>query len=458
MDGVRPKNLGCYGYKRDTSPNIDLLAKNGISFEKCFSSNNVTHRSFLSILSGRHVFGRGDLASYHNKEEIKSFFDSGGTFLQEILKKNSYKTYCLKKLYGWQKKGFDYYFKEDPQEKSKKWNFIRTVKKNPLIYKTTKYLLHNLAPESILKRIRFNNSGELTTDEAISIIKNNKKDNFFLFIDYFDTHIPYTYSPSFEKFQTKDKKRNFFEILSAKKGYSKKDIEFLKGCFKSGTTVEEIMDKYDNAIAYDDHLIGKVIKTLKEEGLFEKTIIFLFSDHGESLDEHEIYFSHAGLYDVSLNVPLIIAGGKNQNQRKFKSLIQLEDLTPTVLDLLKISYDPLLFDGKSLLPLLSNEKKEIRETAFMEERGSLKRRAIRTKKYKYMESPEKEFSVCTCCGGTHGGIIGLYDLEKDSEENINLAKINKKLLIEMKSKLDRLVMGGKTMNEKRRINKMLKKI
>ena len=118
MDGLRPKHLGCYGYHRNTSPNIDNLAKDSVLFQKHFSTNGTTDNSFLSYLSGRHILkgpGLGVHVSdgmFYSPEELKNFFDSGGTFLQEILKKHNYKTYCLKHLHGWQKRGFDYYFKE----------------------------------------------------------------------------------------------------------------------------------------------------------------------------------------------------------------------------------------------------------------------------------------------------------------------------------------------------------
>ena len=75
-----------------------------------------------------------------------------------------------------------------------------------------------------------------------------------------------------------------------------------------------------------------------------------------------------------------------------------------------------------------------------------------------MESPEKEFSICTCCGGTHGGVIGLYDIKKDPNENTNIAKQNPKLLIKMKKLLDNHIKNLKTKNEKRRIKHTLSKI
>ena len=119
--------------------------------------------------------------------------------------------------------------------------------------------------------------------------------------------------------------------------------------------------KYKYLIFYDDFLIGKIIDALKQENLLEDTIVCLFADHGESLDEHELYFSHLGLYDVSFNVPLIIFGGGIPKNKKIETLTQLKDLAPTILDLLNINYDSIQFDGKSLLPLISGGTEKIRE-------------------------------------------------------------------------------------------------
>ena len=78
IDALRAKNLGCYGYHRNTSPNIDALAENATLFEKNFSTNNTTDNSFLSILSGRHILKgltRGEHAHdglFYTKEELKT--------------------------------------------------------------------------------------------------------------------------------------------------------------------------------------------------------------------------------------------------------------------------------------------------------------------------------------------------------------------------------------------------
>ena len=443
MDALRARNLGCYGYERNTSPNIDSLAKNGVLFSKFFSTNNSTDNSLMSILSGRHILKENTFCPnmqdslFYTKEELKSFFDSGGIFLQEILKKNNYKTYCLKYIHGWQKKGFDYYFKEGSGKLIKKSkNILDSLRDHKEIFSILQKLYHlssskfitcHLAARKIKNNLK-HPVDERATDEAIKIIKNNKgKEKFFMWIDYSDTHMPYNPGKFIGKFGN------------------------------HSNVVEDVIARYDEAIFYNDYLIGKVLKTLKEENLFDNTIILFLSDHGESLDEHQIYFDHHGTYDVSFNPPLIIHGKKLQTT-KINALTQLEDITPTVLDLLGVRYNPSLFDGKTLIPLIRDNKQQIRDSVVLEEGFLGTKIILRTDKYKYAEAKSKKDAKCIKCNKIHGGVIELYDLEKDPDEKTNLASKNKELRMKMKMKLDKEIINLKTINEKRRLNKILSKI
>ena len=459
IDALRPKNLGCYGYKRDTSPNIDSYARQGVLFKNFFSVSNGTHKSFFSILSGRHLLLQ-DFMHYPTQREMNYFFETGGIFLSEILKKQGYKTYFLQKLFGWQKMGFDYYFKQDSLEASKKWDFIRSLKKTPWVYKFFKYLFHNthLIPRRLENKIRSHNHAERITNKAIEIIKQNKENNFFLWLHYTDTHGPYTFPYSFEnKFLPNKEGKKIFEVLNSSE-HNKEATEMSKNYYKFDETFEGVIAKYDTAIFYVNFLIGKIIDTLKKEDLLKDTIIFLFSDHGMDLCDHVLCLSNTGVYDTNFKIPLIIFGGGIPKNKKIGALTQSKDLAPTVLDLIDVKYDPNMFDGKSLFSLLSGEDKEIRESIILEGNATgIKKRAIRTKKYKYMESPEKEYSVHNLCNTTHGPITALYDLEKDPDEKINLAEKNKKLTRKMKLELDNTLRDLKTLNEKRRIQIVIKK-
>jgi len=85
--------------------------------------------------------------------------------------------------------------------------------------------------------------------------------------------------------------------------------------------------------------------------------VIIFSDHGESLTEHDIFFGHHGLYENDIYVPLIMVGPSVPNGKVVKQLVQHMDIAPTVLKASKAK-TPELMEGKSLWSLISGEKDE----------------------------------------------------------------------------------------------------
>jgi arylsulfatase A-like enzyme len=461
MDALRFRNLSCNGYFRKTSQNIDLLAEKGVLFEKFFSSNNSTEKSFIATLSGRHILLGDEKNLLLTNNEIKSFFDSGGVFLQQILKNKGYTTYCLKDLYGWQKIGFDFFYSMGAlgNEKPSVWNLIQKKEK---FRNFSRLVVHYLFPKRVANRIkaRYGRTTSLeATEKAIKVIHNSKKtgEKFFMWVDYNDTHIPYNPKEFTGKFKAEEKNEKFFKKISGEK-YHPEMINFWKGAFSRGDTINDIIARYDSAIAYDDHLISRVIESLKEQDMIENTLIFFFTDHGENLSENNLYWDHHSLYDVAIHVPLIISGKGFPKNKRIKEFIQHEDIVPTLLDYLEIDYDINSFDGKSLLPLISGKEKKIRDYIFSEEGDKVKKRAIRTNNYKYIEANSKEDAFCTYCNRIHNGLFELYDLKKDPDEKKNIFDQKKDILILMKKLLDHEVNNMKINKEKRRIKRALSKI
>ncbi len=106
VDTLRPDFLGCYGHRKNTSPNIDHFAEDSVLFENCFAHGPETHISFASIFTGFYPHETIDMA--------KSFLPSGNETIAEMLQKQGYNTaavvsnYVLRKGYGWNE-GFTIY-------------------------------------------------------------------------------------------------------------------------------------------------------------------------------------------------------------------------------------------------------------------------------------------------------------------------------------------------------------
>jgi arylsulfatase A-like enzyme len=163
---------------------------------------------------------------------------------------------------------------------------------------------------------------------------------------------------------------------------------------------------YYASVSFMDAQVGKVLKTLKEEGLEDNTIVIFASDHGFHLGEHDFWMK-VSLHEESARIPLIIkVPGKNP--AVCNSLVELIDLYPTVAELAELKYSEHL-QGDSFVETLDNPKQEVRDMAFSVSQGG-KTFLLRTTKWAYIQYDED---------GKAG--MELFDMENDPEQFTNLA-------------------------------------
>jgi arylsulfatase A-like enzyme len=149
--------------------------------------------------------------------------------------------------------------------------------------------------------------------------------------------------------------------------------------------VKHALDLYDGELLYVDNEIKKVIDTLKELGLYDKTLVLISADHGEELYAHHGYFGHgASVYDTVLHVPLIarlpgvVPAGKRES-----TLVQHLTIAPTICEVVGLPI-PQVFEGKSLVPLFKGEKVDY-GPCISELKDEIL--TIRTADYKYIANP-----------------------------------------------------------------------
>jgi choline-sulfatase len=232
--------------------------------------------------------------------------------------------------------------------------------------------------------------GNLVADKALEWLGNNYDKRFFLWMHLYDPHHPYQ-PPA---------------------PYSDE--------YKS--------HPYDGEIAFADAQVGRLISFLKKKGLYEHTLIVLSGDHGEGLGEHGEKTHGFFIYNSTLHVPLIIHLPSRTTSRSVTATVSLADVTPTILDALKIGI-PRQVQGQTLLPLLSNKKSADSRSLYSE--TFLPRlhfnwselRGLELEKYHYIDAPKPE----------------LYDLSKDPHELDNLFSQKKAVSEQMKAKLDGLI-------------------
>jgi arylsulfatase A-like enzyme len=441
IDALRARNLGYYSGNVHSSPNIDKIAENSALFENCYACWNTTDQSLTSILTGRHPRTHG-IVHHGDKitsEDLKTFDKLNVKLLAEILQQIGYRTLAIDWMGRWFKRGFDYYGYTSRQRLLQK--LLYRIFVLPRVH--LNYMLANIGLLRIYAKkrrssirsswkglrdvfntfrftfelARIQDAGHVTR-LAAKLINQLKNENFFLFLHYWDTHSPYNcpkkYMPMNER---------------------------------SRNPIDRFLLKYQGAVNYIDHNIGKLLNVLKEKKLMENTLFILTSDHGESLTEHDIFFDHHGLYDETTHVPLILHNAKIIGEAKrITGFVQHIDLAPTLCDLLDIEDKKMEFDGRSLLPLIKGEKEKIRDFAFNEESYVQRKIGLRTSHHKYIFAPDG-IGKCNYCQKVHAGPEELYSLDNDPKETVNRIREDKRAAGMMRHKVNDLI---KKLDAKRR--------
>jgi arylsulfatase A-like enzyme/Flp pilus assembly protein TadD len=116
-------------------------------------------------------------------------------------------------------------------------------------------------------------------------------------------------------------------------------------------------EPYDGGIAYDDMVVGKLLQHLKSRGLYERALLMITADHGESLGAHGEDTHSVFLYDETIHVPLIVKLPNDHAAMRLENRVELTDLLPTLLQVAGLAV-PKEVQGRSLLELISQGKEE----------------------------------------------------------------------------------------------------
>jgi arylsulfatase A-like enzyme len=210
------------------------------------------------------------------------------------------------------------------------------------------------------------------------------------------------------------------------------------------TDAEYLNALYDAEIRYLDDLLKELDEHLAEQGIREETMLVLFGDHGESLDEHGIFWDHCGLYEQTVHVPLIIRWpDRLPAGRRVPGLVQQVDLLPTLLEAVRAAAPngidgaklepPAGLDGRSLWPAIRGDAAGTHERVYLSECAWQAARGIRTEQYKYIRYYDS--------GPFERPIRELYDLQNDPGETSNLAEREPALAEHFQQELDDWVSG-----------------
>jgi len=352
VDTLRWDRLGCYGYDSAETPHIDALAEKGTLFERVIAPSPITLPSHATMLTGltpaTHAVHDNAACRLPDKHES----------LATRLKREGYVTagviggFPLASQFG-MSQGFDAFFETGLRS--------HAVRRSP--EPDRQILVRGTPPDRPADQV---------TRDALRWASTVKQDQpFFLFVHYYDPHVPYEPPEPF---------------------LSRHD------------------SPYDGEIAFTDSEIGRLFQGLADRGLMDHTLIVFTADHGEALGEHGEETHGYLLHDATLRVPLILQGPNIPKGKRISSLVALSDIVPTLLDHLSIRHSDL--DGHSLVPLFRDrpfsQPRQIYSECLLPHfsRKCYPIRSLTTEDWRYIDAGEDE----------------LFHLAIDPGENHNVAR------------------------------------
>ncbi|MCP4643822.1 MAG: sulfatase-like hydrolase/transferase [bacterium] len=404
-DTLRADHLGCYGYERATSPNLDAFAAESVVFDSMIAPSIPTHPAFTTINSGQFSITHG-VVSHGGKEPLPR----GIPWLPMLMQQAGHTTCAVDNLADWRHgfgRGFEFYV--DPSSKRK--------------------LAINCDNRDINRR-------------AIPWLEAHKDESFYMLIHYWDPHTPYlpprAYRTLFYQGDPNDPDNHSLDAMDAHPlGKAWRDTWFSK-LGPRITDAEYIAALYDGEIRYCDEGIGKLLKAVDQFGLRENTLVVFLSDHGELMYRHGVFFDHHGLYEGNVHVPLIVRHPECSPGR-VSDLVAHVDVAPTVLDACGAPA-PEAMDGVSLMPHMRGEAAgPVRDFVVCQECTWQMKWAIRTPRHKFILAREQDFY------GTP--MRELYDLEADPHELRNIVDEQPETAVALEGQLEGWIADKMAQNE-----------
>jgi len=419
LDTTRSDHLSVYGYHRDTTPHLREFAREATLYTKAIAPGDMTLTSHSSIFTG--MYPTKHQAHYFPDHPAGRPLDEDLVTLAELLSQQGHQSLAvvansayLKRTLGLNQ-GFRYY---DDRRLVHFWS--RT---SDLYLQSTlrKLLTGFLSPELFEQTFR---RAEEINREVFNLLRERSAERpFFLFINYMDAHSPYLPPPPFDALYPGKVDDFTIDRFSA----LKKEVMSLK---RDITEVERahLISQYDGAIAYLDVKLKELFDYLKDEGLYDDTLIIVTSDHGESFGERNLVEHGSSVYQDQIHVPLIVKYPKSNLGNIIEQPVSLIDIMPTVLDL--SGYEiPSSVAGRSLVEAGKDEPRLIISESFPNSRYvpwhpryRRLRRALFGGVFKLRTSTREEPEF--------------YDLREDPNEKVNSYESYNTIALDLEEQLE----------------------
>jgi uncharacterized sulfatase len=366
LDTLRADRLSCYGYPRETSPNIDRFAADGVLFERAISPAQWTIPSHASFFTGEYP-------TTHMTTQIYDRHGDDQLVLAEALHQAGYRTasFCNNPLLGVVENNLDRGFEE-------RYNYGGALPERPPVADSRPNRMARLL-QSLLRRLRrlttpiqdifarndfmlrlalhpwivplwqphlnFKGNTVQSLRDLVGYLRTRHRQGsqrpLFTFVNLMETHLPYRlpkrFIRRFAPYYRQDREAR--EFMQA---YNHEHYRWMIPLSEPLTELQDrvLNDMYDGEVAYQDHLLRNLFNHLNKPEVRDNTLVIITSDHGEGLNNHDFVGHSLVAYDDLVHVPLIVryprrypagrrVSGSVSARRIFHSILEAAGVHPT---------------------------------------------------------------------------------------------------------------------------------
>ncbi len=332
LDTQRADRLGCYGYERPVSPNLDAFADECVLFDQAIAPAQWTIPSHASMFTGLYP-------TAHQVTQSNQGLGPDRLTLAEVLRNAGYDTvgFCNNPLVGILDNGFKrgfqtYYnyggaFPSVPSSSSRfPWPLSTLLAHYSQFLRRISYPIQNFFGRSDLafsislnawltplwsRLAHFKGQNERSVADVVTFLDARERKParrpLFLFLNLMETHLPFAPKPAFVE-KLAPQARHDRAARAAMAAWNREAYRWAAPLPEPLDDVEAgvLSDMYDAEVAYQDDYLGGLFAALARRGRREDTLTVIVADHGDSLGEHG-YFGHAFVaYQELLRVPLLL--------------------------------------------------------------------------------------------------------------------------------------------------------
>ncbi len=391
IDALRADHLGCYGYRRDTTPALDRLASRGLLFEQASATGTWTIPSHASLLTG--LYPRS-----HGMRTARDRLPDDIITLASNLAGLGYATGAIVNV----------------RLLSPDRGFGRGFQDYEVVASTEDR----------------RGEAEQINSRALDWLERHRDRPLFLFLHYYDVHSDYRSLPRYEQM--------FAEPYA---GPASGETEQLKR-FRTGevklnpSDARHLINLYDAGIRQLDDALGAFFEELGRRRLLESTFLIVTADHGEEFLDHGDFLHSRTLHQEVLRVPLIVSGPGLPHARRLSEPVSHVDVVPTLAALLGVAAPPGV-DGLDVSPLWEPD------------RGRLPARAIFAEADYWAHNLDRNFRRLVRKGrytlhyDAASNSFALYDLEADPREQHDIAAREAAIVAELSAELNRFMRSSR---------------